>query len=176
MKQTPSSTTQVETGPRNKKCMECCALLPISAFGLAKRYSDGYQPTCKLCRSEDNSFRWTEKHGRRHKMHQYEIIRSVKRQNRLILDAAFSAGKMELRGFDCETRGDYKVYYGPSERLGLMAFTLFTRDGNVFMEWALSGLRDPKAALLAYLRHHNVRLELTDLDVVNSKTQIYSLG
>lgn len=175
MKLTPSSNSPNAIKAHTKKCMECCALLPIQAFGLARRYSDGYQPTCKLCRSEDSAFRWTQKHGRRHKQHVVGIIRSVKRQNSLILDAAFASGKMEFRGFDCETRGEYKVYYGPSERLGLLALSLFTRNGEIFMEWALSGLKDPKAALIAYLRHHNVRLELSDLDVINSKTQIYFL-
>lgn len=176
MKPKPSNIDSSIASPVDfKRCQECCALLPTSHYGIAKWRKDGYRPVCKECRSQINVLDWTQKHGRKHPHTAPEILRPIRFQNDMILNQALSTLKMELRAFDVVTKVEYKVYYGPTDRLGLMALTLFTRSGDTFMEWALSGVRDPKASLLAYLRVHNLRLELGDLDVVNSKTQIYFL-
>lgn len=161
--------------PTTKRCMECCALLPVEAFGLHKAGKDGYQPTCKECRSEYNAFRWTEKYGRRHKHHTYEYIRSVSRHNRLILEQLLQKGKTELRGFDPISKVEYKVYYGPAERHGMDSLACFTRNGMVYFDTAFSGVKDIQEKLVDYLKSYGVRLEWTDADVIASKTLIYYL-
>jgi hypothetical protein len=157
-----------------RRCHHCNARLPLSAFGLFKPDPSGYAKICKECRSEMNQTRWTKKYGRKRPVDP-KIIRGVRWQNSQILDMCLSTSKIELRGFDTSTKAEYKVFYGPSERVGLMAMTLFNRSGTVFMEWALSGVKDPKEALLHYLKAHEIRLELSDMDVINSKTLIYFL-
>lgn len=78
-------------------------------------------------------------------------------------------------GFDVTTRVMFKVVYGPSERLGLMSLALFTLDGGVFHEWAMSGVQDVKPLLMAYLKTNNIRLELTEVDLMASLSTIYYL-
>lgn len=173
MPQSAPYSTNAAPEVKTKVCLDCCATLPVSYFGVTPKFKDGFQKTCRPCRAEYNSFWWSKKHGRRHKQHEPEIIRSVKFHNQAILDLVFQVDRMELRGFDYTDKSEFKVFFGPSEKVGLISLTLFNRSGSVFMEWALSGVKDPKEALLAYLKASHIRLELTDEHVIASKTVIY---
>lgn len=157
-----------------RRCVHCRAEYPVSHYGLFKPDPKGLAKVCKPCRTEINQTKWTRKHGRKRPL-EPAITRSVIWQNRQILDIALSTTRMEFRAFDFITKVEYKVFYGPSERLGLNALTLFTRNGMVFMEWALSGVSEPRECLMAYLKAHNLRLELDDSQVIAAKTLIYYL-
>lgn len=165
----PTSATET------RRCHHCNANLPLSAYGLFKPDPKGYAKICKLCRSEISATRWTRKYGRRKPLPE-SITRGVTWHNREILNNVIAKGSMELRGFDVSTKMEYKVFYGPSDRHGLMSFAMFNRTGSLYREWAYSGeVRDPVDTMLAILRELDIRLEWSDLDVINSKTLIYIL-
>ena len=161
--------------PKTKRCISCQGLLPVEAFGLYKYATDGYAVICKECRSQFQRRRRKIRFNAKGIIDDH-VIREVKGHNISILDQIIHMDKTEIRGFDCHTKMEYKVFYGISDRLGLKAMTLVTRSGEVFIEWALSGVKDPKMAIVAYLKAHNIRLEMSDADVISSKTTIYYFG
>jgi hypothetical protein len=168
------STNSTTADPTLRRCTHCHAQYPFTHYGLFRMDKSGYTKICKECSSEIKAKQWTRKWGRRKALPQ-SIVRGVKWNNEAILDHVLTTTKMELRGFDFITKAEYKIFYGPSERLGLNAMTLFTRSGSVFIEWALLGVPGSKEMILAYLRAHSIRLEYTDSDVIASKTTIYYL-
>ena len=103
------------------------------------------------------------------------VVRSVRIQNEQLLDQAISTSTMSMVAFNVVTKVPFKVVYGPSDRLGITSLTLFSMDGGIFLEWAISGLKDSRDHWLNYLKSHRIRLELTEADLINSKRTIYYL-
>lgn len=167
-----NSNVQFNPQTELRRCHHCHANLPLVDYGLFKPDPKGYAKICKLCRSEMNQTKWTKKYGRKKALPD-AIIRGVLWHNRHIMSQVVQSSKMELRGFDTQTKMEYKVFWGPTERTGLQALSIFNRSGTMYIEWALSGVRDVQATLLEYLKAHNIRLEYCDEDVIASKTTIY---
>jgi hypothetical protein len=92
-----------------------------------------------------------------------------------VVDLGLAIDSMECRAFDTQTKIDYKVFFGKSDRLGLQALTIFNTDGSTFHEYAYSGVKDIKPKLISFVKALNLRLELTEADVISSKTVIYYL-
>lgn len=88
---------------------------------------------------------------------------------------ALSSDKMELRAFDCHSKQELKAFYTKDGKLGMNEFSMFTRNGEIFRAWSWSGEKDAWLKLLGYLKLLNIRLELSDVDVITSKTLIYFL-
>lgn len=157
-----------------KQCNRCLAKLPVSDFAMSKYSKDTYGPCCKACHSQ--RFRLT----RRVKYNAKSIIddstiRYVAEHNESIVDIVLSLPTLtlECRAFDVSSKADYKVFFGKSDRLGMNAVTIFNMDGSLFYEYAYSGLRDPKPTILNWVKGFNLRLELSDVDALNSKQTIY---
>ena len=157
-----------------RKCIHCHARYPLSHYGLFRMGPGGYTKICKRCTSEINKTKWTRKWGRKRPL-EPSTTRGVLWQNRTILTQLITMGKTELRGFDTETKMEYKIYYGPAERHGMDSLACFTRNGMVFFDTAFSGIADRMDYLLGYLKLKNIRLEWTDSDMIQSKNEIYYL-
>jgi hypothetical protein len=171
---TQNSAPDSQAAPQLKRCTSCLANLTVAHFGLAKYGSSGRSAICHQCRAQYLRLKRQEKYGAKSNIDDSHI-RIVALHNKAILGHALPTNKLEFRAFDVVSMAEYHVFYGPSDRLGLQSLTLFTKDGSVFMEWALSGVKEPVQFLLAYLRLHSLRLELSDMDLLNSKRVIYFL-
>lgn len=170
----PNEAPGIKRPLKYKTCQSCRVHLPVSAYTLNRLGRGGFGHECTDCKKQNLRLYRQKRYGSTSKVDD-SLIRSVSLHNQLILGPVLAQNKAEFRAFDVVSKMEYHVYYGPSERLGLNSLTLFTKDGSVFMEWALSGVKEPVQFLLAYLRLHNLRLELDDMGVINAKSAIYFL-
>lgn len=103
------------------------------------------------------------------------LIRNVSHQNETIVELvlALPTFQLECCAFDYTNLSDYKVFFGKSDRIGMQAVTIFNLDGSLFHEYAYSGSKTPGKAILSLVKALNLRLELTQIDMINSKQTIY---
>lgn len=170
----PRMDTEAHSVPKMKRCVDCCAMLPIEAYGFFKYTKDRTAPKCKECRAQYQRLQRKFKYGARGNPNiDDNHIRCLDLHNEILLDEVLASSKMELRGFDVVNKMELKVFHGPSDRHGMMSFAMFTRNGMVYREYSYSGENNPKATIKSILNALNIRLELDDAHVVASKILIY---
>lgn len=159
-----------------KPCCECWARLPLAAYGLYRRARDGRSGTCKECKQEYASFRYTARFGRRHRLYNPEIIRGAMRHNTLLVNQMFVIMNLSLVGYIPHTDQVFKVLFGKDQR-GIQSFAIINVDGSSFQDFTYShnDVELMKAHILNLLKENRIRLELTDADMIASKTVIYYL-
>lgn len=167
----PSNASQ-EHAPQSKQCSSCCANIPLASFGVLRYAKSGYRDVCKECRKQ--SFRLYRKAKFNSKSYiEDEVIRNVVVHNTQIVTQLINS-TLEIRAFNTITKMDYKVFFGRSKFNDMQSVAFFDYNGNLFREFNYSG-QDPTVikSIISILRHHKLRLEYTDGDVVTSKSTIY---
>jgi hypothetical protein len=123
-----------------------------------------------------NHIDWTTKYGRLKPLDKDQPIRNVLHQNTAIIELALglSTFNMECRAFSVISKEDYKIFFGKSMSLDMDCMCIFNLDGQMLREMAFSGIVSTvKDELLSFCKVLNLRLELTEADVIASKTTIY---
>lgn len=170
-----SDSVPVQPGPSTKRCNGCRAVLPMSHYGLTKSTRDGYRVICKTCRNQDRRVYWSNRFGTKRSQADEGITRNVKRQNETILTQALqSLSTFSCLAFRLDDLKDFKVVFGPSDITGLSSITVFSLDGEMLRSLSYSGMTSSvPEELLAFLKQLNLRLELSEVDSIASKTTIY---
>jgi hypothetical protein len=156
-----------------KHCRECCAKLPASAYGFYRYTKDRLTQVCKECRSQTQRIKRQAKYQTKG-ISDDEIVRNIVHHNTNLITYALSQKVCTLIGFQPHTDKVYKVVFGPSAQLGMDAICIFSTDGNMLRELAYSGqTKEIIDELLGFIKQHNLRLELNEVQMMTSKNVIY---
>lgn len=118
---------------------------------------------------------WTTKYGR-NKPVDLGPIRSVTMQNQIVLKQALASKQFTCIGFVPRTDRVYTVIFGDA-KYSVNSMALYTRDGSIYKAFEYSG-GDPAvsiAQIKQILKCEKIRLELSEVDMINAKSQIYYL-
>lgn len=161
---------------QSRPCIDCWANLPLSAYGVNIASKDGHVTICKACRAEWSSLNWTKKYGRKHKKYDPEIIRGAMRHNQILINHMFAMQNVSLIGYIPHTDKVFRVLFGNDQR-GIPSFAIINVDGSSFKDFTYSDqdIDMAKGHVYDILKRNRIRLELTDADMIASKTVIYYL-
>lgn len=169
-----------------KRCVDCCALLPVQEFGLNKSSPDGYRVMCKRCRNEETIRRWYKNkevnNARTYKKYQIpKMQRCVRHHNLKILrqvlpQLTLYSATVKLVAFSYITKLDYSIVLGQDKGSGLKSFSVFSSDGSLYWSLVFSGKEEAVVDTIAdMVLRLDLRLELDEVDAHESKTLIYYL-
>lgn len=154
-----------------KVCVSCLATLPTSWFGVNRLFKDGLYKICRRCRSDHAKLERARFKGVSHNL----PTRILRFHNRQILSLVLSGQLSKFYGFVPQSDVVYRFDYGVS-RYGVPSLAYFSEDGSVYRELAFSGDQATVSSQIeSLLVEQRIRLELTELDVIRSKTEIYYL-
>ena len=154
-------------------CSSCYRSLPEAFFGRSVYRKAGYQAHCSKCHNERNSHYNCRRIGWTPKIHTGDLIYNVKRHNTSILQEATTID-MEILGYGIKDKCLYriKIYKG------LYMNRVFQIYRGEALHWGMELTLNEAGIdmLIKLLRMDYVRLERSDVDLINSKTLIHDLG
>lgn len=160
-----------------KVCITCNGSLPFSYFGARKETKEGKFSACKACVNEAKRRRYEAKYGRARRLDlDHGPQRNVIRHNRELLNILMTSPDIHIYGYDPITLKTYKVYWGLNKTIQMPSLAMFDMNVTLYREWISSGDSKFTDHLVEYLKTHNIRLELTEADIVISKRVVYYLN
>lgn len=175
--QANAGDSQASNPIQYKRCKECLANLPHSAYSFFKYGRYGIRHTCKECRNQANRLYRIEKYDAKPRIdYDDSFIRSVKRSNELLLKPILGQSTMvELAGLDVVKGIVYKIFVGKSPDTSMNVLTIFDLAGTSFLEVQFMGGKDAFETVIGNLQMKNIRLcpSVGDAEVI--KKVIYFL-
>lgn len=158
----------------HKRCDECIANLPMSAYGMDRYQPSGYSTTCKECRTQysrlQRKAKWNAK-----SLVDDSIIRGINAHNRQALAKAFSTMKSgTFFGFAYDVTNPSRTLPISISDIGGTHVKVVIKD-DYQITWP-HNIKDSLAIFTYILRERNLRLEISDVDMINSKAIIYGVS
>lgn len=156
-------------------CSSCYRSLPEAFFGRTLYRKSGHQAHCSKCHNERNSYYNCIRTGWTPKVHTQDLIYNVKRHNSTILLESTTID-MELIGYGVKDKCLYRIIISKGQFLD-KAMRIYKGDvPYMAFEYGVSNMDKTLETLLKLLKQDYIRLERSEIDLINVKTLIYDLG
>lgn len=152
-------------------CYACYGTLPVAYFGASIAGPGGYNNRCTACHNQDvalnraKQFNWKTKHD--------DLIRIVKRHNTLILNESIT-NDIELIGYGVKTKCLYRIVFSKGQYLDRLV--LIYKGDSVDMAFEVMANDSAVDRILKLLKHDFIRLERSEVDLLESKAVIYAVS
>jgi hypothetical protein len=162
--------------PDSKKlttCYSCYRSLSEAFFGRSIYRKSGLNSYCLKCHNERSSHINATRTGWTPKVHTPDLIYNVTRHNRAILIESATID-MELVGYGVKDKCLYKINIGAGKSMTRL-ISIYKGDSlELGIELTLNEVNIE--TVLKLLKQYYIRLERSELDLLNVKTLIYDLG
>lgn len=170
----PSQNQSSPSNDSTKRCPVCRRILPVTIFYPSRCSPDGLYYSCQDCSREHNRNQYRRKVGHiRHHSRSISapFIFSLALQNRYVLNLALKSPSFPCLGLHIHDRSRLLISYSFLD--GLYAFSVRSVDGIIM--WQISGrnLDDFKSIVLKQLTKCNIRLEESEVTLLEALSQIY---
>lgn len=154
-------------------CSSCYRSLSLAYFGVSTYYRSGRSAHCLKCHAERNSYYNCKRAGWTPKVHTADLIYNVNRHNQAILEESATMD-MTILGFGVKDKCLYRIEIFKGQYLNRM-IRIYKGES---LHWAIElNLNETGiATVLKLLKQDYIRLERSEIDLINVKTLIYDLG
>lgn len=166
----------MSNAPEHKKlitCYSCYRSLSEAYFGRSAYRKSGLNSYCSKCHNERSSHLNVVRVGWTPKVHTADLIYNVNRNNRAILEESATMD-MTVLGLGVKDKCLYRIVIGAGKSMNRL-ISIYKGDSlELGIELTFNEVNIE--TVLKLLKRYYIRLERSEIDLINVKTLIYDLG